>query len=374
MKIVYLFPHYAQKAGTERILIRKMNLLAELGHEVTALSYEQGNHPYAFSLSPIVRRVDLDVRFFPLYSYNVIKRFLMTLVLRKKLVAKLRVFVKDFCPDLIFCTTYAPFEIDALSQVCPSCGIPFIIESHSTYKNSFGADIISLVLHRQRPLTRKQLTYVKCVVALTEGDAQEWRKVTDHVNVIPNVVSQNPEKLYSDCSRKHVLFVGRFAEQKGLPDLLKIWENVHKRMPDWKLDMYGDGPLKNWLLKEVKRHDNGIVIHEPVGDIMKVYREGSILMLPSVYEPFGLVIAEAMSCGLPVVAYDCPYGPRDIITDGSDGFLVSPEKVDLFADALCKLMADEWLRKEMGKKGIEKVKKFSEVQIMPQWLNLLEKI
>ena len=136
MKIAYLFPHYAQKAGTERILTDKMNWLAQRGHEVFALSYEQGTHPYAFTLDEQVRKIDFNVRFFPLYKYNAAKRLLMLIILRRRLVKRLRKFVEKERPNLMVCTTYAPFEIEALTKICKPLGIPFIIECHSTYLNT----------------------------------------------------------------------------------------------------------------------------------------------------------------------------------------------------------------------------------------------
>ena len=117
MKIVYLFPHYAQKAGTERILIDKMNWLSNHNYEVIALSYEQGDHPFAFPLSDKVKHVDLDVRFFPLYKYSSFKRLVLTLVLRHRLLSRLRTFLQQQRPDLVICTTYNPFEIDMLSEL-----------------------------------------------------------------------------------------------------------------------------------------------------------------------------------------------------------------------------------------------------------------
>ena len=374
MKIVYLFPHYAQKAGTERILIDKMNLLADYGFEITALSYEQGCHPFAFPISNKVQRIDLNVRFFPLFRCGLAKRLLMTIVLRQKLIKRLNSFVADMCPDLMICTTYATYEIKALSKVCLLHSVPFMVESHSTFLNSYSTDLLSLILHRQRLLNRRQLSRVSRVISLTEGDALEWKKVINNVEVIPNIVVQNLDNEFSDCSQKRIVFVGRFAEQKGLPYLLDIWKIVHSQKPDWQLHMYGDGPLKKWFVKEIDGLAIGIHVHDPESDIMKVYRDSSVLMLTSVYEPFGLVIPEAMGCGIPVVSFDCPYGPRDIITDGVDGFLIPPYDVQMFADRLCTLMDDEALRKKMGTNGTVSIQRYSSDRILPLWLNLFNQV
>ena len=370
MRIAYLFPHYAQKAGTERILIDKMNWLAEKGYSVYALSYEQGDHADAFPLSGKVKRIDFNVRFFPLYRYHVAKRLVLTVVLRRKLIGKLRDFVSTVRPDLMVCTTYAPFEIAALTRVCQPLQIPFVIESHSTYLNAHSTDMLSLVMHRKHSLSRRQLAAVNRVVALTDGDAAEWRRVVSRVEVIPNMVHLNDARQYASLDSRQVIFAGRLEQQKGLPELLAVWQSVHQTHPDWTLHVYGTGPQRQWFVDEVERRNIGIVVHEPVADIMTKYKESSMLMLTSVYEPFGLVLVEAMSCGLPVVSFDSPYGPADIITDGQDGYLVEQGNVEAFADRLRRLMDDPQLRKTFGQRAIVSSQRFAADKVMPRWEQL----
>ena len=99
-----------------------------------------------------------------------------------------------------------------------------------------------------------------------------------------------------------------------------------------------------------------------------------MLLLTSIYEPFGLVMPEAMSYGLPVVAFDCPYGPSDIITDGVDGFLVKDRSIEDFANKVCRLIEDEDLRRRMGVAGAKSSLRYSAENIMPLWRNLFESI
>ena len=95
-----------------------------------------------------------------------------------------------------------------------------------------------------------------------------------------------------------------------------------------------------------------------------------MLLLTSLYEPFGLVMPEAMSYGLPVVAFDCPYGPSDIITDGVDGFLIKDRSIEGFADRVCQLIEDEDLRRRMGAAGVQSSQRYSAENIMPMWKEL----
>ena len=96
--------------------------------------------------------------------------------------------------------------------------------------------------------------------------------------------------------------------------------------------------------------------------------------MTSLFEPFGLVLAEAMSCGLPVVAYDCPYGPADIISDGVDGMLISNRNVNEYVEKVCQLIENEELRREMGHAGIHSSQRYSASSVMPLWVQLFKDI
>ena len=154
--------------------------------------------------------------------------------------------------------------------------------------------------------------------------------------------------------------------------------NLHIRLGDlymdWHLDIYGEGELRQELEAAAKIKDMNIHIHQPTEHIFDAYRDSSILVSTSLYEPFGLVIPEAMSCGLPVVAYDCPYGPGEIVTHTVDGFLVKKFcKLD-FVEKCSKLIEEQEIRINMGRSGIESSMRFKSDKIIPQWIELFEKI
>ena len=110
-----------------------------------------------------------------------------------------------------------------------------------------------------------------------------------------------------------------------------------------------------------------IHIYQPTDKIFDCYRESSILVSTSLYEPFGLVIPEAMSCGIPVIAYDCPYGPHDLIIDGQNGFIIPMDDQLAFAERLCSLISDFSLRQQMGQAAIVASQQYSADKIMPLW-------
>ena len=107
-------------------------------------------------------------------------------------------------------------------------------------------------------------------------------------------------------------------------------------------------------------------------DLLSRLSEGAIFVLTSLYEGFGMVITEAMSCGLPVVSYACPCGPKDIISDGEDGFLVPVGDETRLSERICELIENEGLRKRMGAAALEKSRQYSLDRIIPMWMALFK--
>lgn len=364
MKIVYLYPSLAVWGGVERVLVDKMNyLVRQYNYEVYMITSDQGEHKIPYNLDTRVKFIDLDIRFHLRYKQRGLFRYLKYYQQNRLYHKRLRKQLEKISPNVIVCTTHQ--NIGSLLRIKGS--VPLVVESHM---NFIHAD--TLVQQIRTLFNNYWISKVNAIVTLTNGDAENWCRVSNHVHVIPNVVSLNNTDRYSDCTSKRVLFVGRFAEQKGIGDLLAVWQKVHLKFPNWYLDLYGEGELWKKYKYEAETLNINIDLHEPVSQIFDVYRSSSILVLTSVYEPFGLVMPEAMSCGLPVVAFDSPHGPASIITEGKDGFLISDRDQQKFADKLCLLMENMELRQQMGKKAIESSKRFTAKEIMPMWKQLFE--
>ena len=371
MKILYVTDALAIWGGTERIIVDKANYLAgHYGYDVHIVTANQGEHPVAYPLHPSVTHHDLSIRFHLQYQYGGIKRFIKSRQMYRLYEERLGAYIHSFQPDLIVSVSenYNRFIFKRKGN------IPLIFESHMSCRcRQFSTN--SFVDHLRDILYKKWLKKVCAIIALTDGDAVEWKKINSHVCVIPDMVSLNPTPTYSDCEAKSIIFVGRFSTQKDIPSLLQIWDIVHQRHPDWQLNIYaGYGDESERLKSHVKGMGEGVVLHEPTSDIFDKYKENSMLLLTSKFEPFGLVMPEAMSCGLPVVSFDCPYGPAEIITDGEDGFLIKNRDIHAFADKVCQLIENPPLRKEMGKQAIISSQRFSPEKIMPMWKQLFESI
>lgn len=377
MKIVYVYPHFVDLAGTERVMIDKMNYLAEFyGYEVYMLTNEQGNHPISFSLYPTVKHIDLNVRFTHLYKKSRVVRILKWGYYNKLLRKKCNDLMKELNPDVVVASTYHSNYISIIGD----CSLPYvrILESHIHKRFILTNDPLNQksflrwlhTLYMMNVIHRKARKF-DLLVALEQGDADDWEKYIKTI-VIPNVVHLNPTGKYSDHSSKQVIFVGRYTEQKGIFDLFDIWKLVYQKYPDWHLNLYGDGHLREQLLSEAERLKINIHVHKPDPQIFDRYLDHSVLLLTSTYEPFGLVMPEAMSCGLPVVAFDCPYGPAGIITDGIDGFLIPNRDKVLFAEKVCAFIESPDLCNRMGKAAIQSSQRFSSEKVMPIWKDLLE--
>lgn len=371
MKLLYVENTLAIHGGIERVLTDKLNWLVEYGGcEVCLLVADQGNHPIVFPLNPKVECHDLGIMFHRVYRYSGWKHYRLFFKLQQQFRQRMAAWIQSFSPDVIICTRqeYLPSVIKVKRT------IPVVYESHNSFL-AYKFEKLSLLQKIQTQWYFRAVKKVQMVVALTQGDASEWKKLNPHVQVIPNVVHLNNTGRYSDCCTKSAIFVGRYTYQKDIPSLLRIWSLVSQRHPDWQLHIFGGyGSEKEMLQSQIRGMDINIVVHEPTSTIFEEYLRSSMLLMTSRYEPFGLVLPEAMSCGLPVVAFDCPYGPAEIVTDGVDGFLVRQRKLEKFVDKVCLLMDNQELRVKIGKAGIVSSQIYDVNHIMSLWKQLFKQL
>jgi glycosyltransferase involved in cell wall biosynthesis len=365
MKILYVFRALAVWGGIERILVEKMNYLARsYGYEVVMLTVDQGNHPIPYFICSSVWVEDLRVRLHQQYRFCGVRRLYegarLSWVLRQRLNQK----ISEIRPDVIVCVATSYAEV-----IIPCAGnVPVVVESHSVCTRTFPQK--NILQYCRSWLLKRQLHKAQVIVSLTDGDAKEWRRHFPRVTVIPNMVHRNESETFSDTSSKHVIFVGRFDYQKRVMDAVAIWQCVYPYHPDWHLDIYGEGDGQAELHDRAEKLDINITVHPPTDCIFDKYFESAFLISTSLFEPFGLVLIEAMSCGLPVVAFDCPYGPAEIITDGVDGFLVRDRNLKCFADKVCQLIENPDLRQQMGQAAIRSSQRYQADRIMPAWHEL----
>jgi glycosyltransferase involved in cell wall biosynthesis len=210
-------------------------------------------------------------------------------------------------------------------------------------------------------------------VVLTKGNLLEWN--SSNLEVIPNPLGFFT-KSKSTSKRKRVIAVGTHSHNKGFDLLLIAWKRVIESFPDWELFIFGKYDRDETFLKLARalQIEDSVCFSSPVVSIEEEYLKSSILVFPSRSEGFGMVLIEAMSCGLPCVAFDCPHGPADIISNGVDGILVPAEDYQALATSLQSLMGDEKLRITMGNAARQNVVKYLPENVLPIWDELFKSI
>jgi glycosyltransferase involved in cell wall biosynthesis len=377
-KIVYAIGNLAIMGGTERIISEKANYFSEqLSYDVTIICCNYHPHqPAKFYISNNVRIIYLDQPVYAIHRYKYPKRLWKKIEYAKNLRKTLTDAVLDIDPDIVIGLGH--FKGDLISTI--KCRAKKVIECHDArpfilcYKGNHLPLYSKLFKFIYRILYFKTIErHADVVVTLTHGDMALWHKAR-RIEVIPNFSNMTIEN-YSTCSYKRIIAIGRLRREKGFIRLIDIWKSVASRYPDWKLDLYGDGEQANELKLKIKNeHVQRITIQGFCDNLSKEYSSSSILVSTSFFEGFSLVILEAMKHGVPCIAFDCPFGPRSIIEDNKNGFLVEDGNISLFADRVCKLIENESLRKKFGADAIERSKHFDIDSIMNQWRILFEEL
>ena len=377
MKIAYCVPiglHHP--SGMERVLTCKANWLATHGCEVHIILTDITGEEPAFPLDKAVHIHQLNVNLGETRPYRFLKRAWLD---RKKIALLKRRLNECLCqirPDITISVIQR--EIDVISQMAD--GSIKIGEAHFpkehiwnfvNYPARLPNSIRSLYNNHCRIRFLRKLSRF---IVLTNEDAAAWREL-NNVSVIPNPIPFVPKEV-SSCTNKQVIAAGRYHSQKGFDRLIAAWKLVVEKHPDWILKIYGDGGLREQLTTQVAvlGLQNNCLLEHTTKDVSSKFRESSVFVLSSRFEGFGLVIVEAMACGLPVVSYTCPCGPRDIITEGTDGLLVNEGDIAGLADGINRLIEDEDLRRAMGKKAQLKAEQYSMERIGKQWMDLFESL
>ena len=232
-----------------------------------------------------------------------------------------------------------------------------------------GQEHMNFLSHRPRLAADIARHYPRldALAVLTEGDLRDYgAQLGDRVELIPDPVAPLGGGV-SDGEAGVVVAAGRLNTQKGFDLLLRAWAQVPD--PGWKLEIYGSGPERARLERlhaELGLGERAELMGrtDKLGEAMA---RASVFALSSRFEGFGMVIVEAMWAGLPVVAFDCPRGPSDIVTDGEDGVLVPPEDVAGLAAALSSLIADPQRRRRLGAAARETARRYDAAAIGPRW-------
>jgi glycosyltransferase involved in cell wall biosynthesis len=222
---------------------------------------------------------------------------------------------------------------------------------------------------------RRHYPKLAALTVLTEEDRGDYLGMAPVVECIPNA-TPDPHDRRATLDAKVVIAAGRLNKQKGFDQLIAAFAAVARERPDWQLRIYGSGPQRPALQRLIVEHGlwDSVFLMGRARDLGKQLVKASIFALPSRWEGFGLVLVEAMSHGLPVVAFDCPRGPSEIVTAGEDGLLVAEGDVVGFGTALLEVVNDDERRRRMGAAAASSAGRFSIEPFAERWEALLDRI
>ncbi|MDE5567203.1 MAG: glycosyltransferase family 4 protein [Muribaculaceae bacterium] len=347
----------------ENILIQKANYLADvLGYDVTIITTDQKNRGTFFDLSDKVKIVDLAINYCDGLSskFWLLKKICLIRKHRKRLASRLISEKYDIVISLM------AFDFTFLCKI--KDGSRKILEYHFAKYSKVHATKNNLKKLIQKKRADNWNNIVSCYdkfIVLTEEDKRLWGNL-NNIEVIPNFIKKLPGKS-AELKNKRVLSVGRADYQKGFDMLIDAWEIVSKERPDWKLTIVGGGD-KTYLENQIKNLNltNTVELLPPNPKIEEEYLKSSIYVLSSRYEGLPLVLIEAMSYGLPIVAFGCQCGPKDILK-ASFSSIVECGNVVLLAQAILTWINSEEKRIEASKAALAEAGNYNIEQVMSQW-------
>lgn len=376
MKLIYCICNICNPGGMERVMLNKINYLAEKLHwDITVVTTDQKHRPPFYTFPPKVKLIDLGINYTDdnhKSPFAKIGGYLWKRRLHQKRLTKVLMQEKADIVSSLF-----PSESSFIPDI--KDGSKKVLELHfcKLFRIQYGRKGILGIIDRWR--TKQDEALVRKFdrfVVLTDKDKGYWGNIPN-IQTIPNS-AQFSKVGYSTLANHRVIAVGRLDYQKGFDRLVEAWKIIQQtgKYVDWKLDIFGQGEWYDKLQQMIADYGlkDTVCINPPSNQIYEEYKQSSLIVMSSNYEGFGMVLVEAMSCGLPAVAFDCECGPSDIIQHNKNGLLVKNGDIQGLAEAMMKIMGNEPLRKQMSEEAKKVIETYSEEKVMRQWVTLFEEL
>lgn len=357
IKIGLIIDNITNKAGTERAVSNLVNGLMKFysDYSITIISlFSESDEQSFFELNENISVIHLN----KVNNFN----FLNKIFWYKQLVSDLKKINSQYNFNVILGTTYVHNIL-----------LPFVVKNTKTRTIGCEHEVYGYPSGIIRKIRKKIYPKLDRIVVLNHTEQSKFGFLTN-TTIIPNSLPFETEKK-AELINKKIIAVGRLTDQKGFDMLIDVFDMVRSKMPDWELNIFGEGEDFSALESKIKskKAEHCINLRGSVKNISKKYFESSIFALSSRWESFGLVVIEAMSYGLPVVAFDCD-GPKNIIADGENGFLIPKFDLRLFSEKLLCLMQSSELRSKLGSQASESSVEYQEKNIIPIWNKLIQSI
>lgn len=374
MRIRYLLLHAYGTGGTIRTVINQANAMAAAGHDVAIVSVVRRRDRPRFPVDPRVevgslvdqrdgaRPDSLGRKAWRRIRGKIVPYGEFAAVYFTERVEKAVIDYVSSLEDGVLVTTRPALNL--ISARRTPRGVVRVAQEH-----------INLATHPDsvRREIARHYGRLDAVAVLTRTDREDYRALLPHTPIvrIPNAIHAL-DRVPSRQENRLVVAAGRLVPQKGFDLLVPAFKQVVRRHPDWRLRIYGTGPKKAGLRALIEEHRLGdnVTLMGHNDRLHEELAQASLYVLSSRFEGLPMVMIEAMAHALPVVAFDCPTGPRDVITDGVDGLLVPPRDVDALAGALSRLIDDRELRRRMGEAAARTARDYAPGTVTPLWERL----
>lgn len=354
MRIAFFINALYNSGGTERVSTVIANELAkDVSNQVFMISRLKSD-PF-FDLSPNVKYLYLSSKM----ESHYLNYF--------KYVIKIAGIIKKY-------------KIDKWIDVCSAMSLMSIPAKMLVKFDIYTWEHFNLTVE-WNPITNKLARYLSCrfarkVIVLTNTDKQLFEEKYNASNVvcIPNPITTAICNPVDVVNNRTVISIGRFTSQKGFDMLLKIWDKTESRNKGWKLLIVGDGEERASLEKQIEKANikDSVELAFPTKNIEEIYQKAALFVMSSRFEGLPLVLLEAIAQGLPIISFDCETGPRDVIENERNGYLINCFDLNLFANRIDLLCRDTKKREMFSKNSIRKSVIFDINEILKMWNSIFD--
>lgn len=341
-RIAFFTSDISTTGGTQKVIsILSKGFIKNLGYEVYIYSLNEKNKVRDFDFDKEIKFENLEL------GYS-IKNFPSIIKKLNKLNKKNKI------THILGIGCYLSLMLPFLK------GVKTIACEHSSY---------NIASSKTKLLRNLAYRKVDTIISLTEEDKSKLIKINQNTEVIYNPIIYK-EKV-KNRRENVVITMGRLDKMKGVDRLIRVWSKIEKNV-DYRLEIYGEGEEEKELKKliaELKLEN--VELKGYTKDVDEVMSKSKIYAMTSHIEGLPMVLLEALSSGLPCISYDIETGPKEIIINGENGFLIENNKEDLYAEKLLELMTNLKLQKKLRDSSVKSIKKFDISEILVKWRKVL---